>query len=266
MFSINLLIFTLLACIFVQINIIRKYKILNEQNRAYVASVTHDLKSPVYAQINMLNLLLKGNFGQLTPQQYEMIELTKDSSKYMTGLVGNILTDYQCDCNSIHLSKSQFDLIKLVNNICSENQFNAEGKNQKIIFNHNSKNIIVFADKLQISRVITNLISNAITYGFNNTNIYVNLYQKENNLNFSVSNSSNPISQKELKNIFNKFSKTNNSKINKLSTGLGLHISKQIIKMHGGNIYAKSTPDGICSFGFILKATSKITPPLIKEG
>ena len=247
------LILILLACLSVQMILLLKYKFITKHAKSLIACVSHDLKSPVYAQSNIISLLLKGQFGSLNQEQYEMLQLTQNSNRYMENLIGIVLTDVISDAKALKLNITKFDIVKLVNEICLENKINATDKKQNLIFNCNKDEIIVNADRLQIERVITNLLNNAITYGFKNSNIFIDLNQNDQYLNFSISNYSNPIPEHELKNIFNKFSKTNNSRYNKLTSGLGLYISKRIIELHGGTIYAKSTLDGICVFGFRLK-------------
>ena len=247
-----------------QIYLIKQYKALKRDEMSYVASLTHDLKSPARAQINMLNLLLKGQFGQLNPKQYEMLKLTCSSAKYMSNLVGTVLSGYCYGINSAVLHKTEFDLISLINFVIRQNELIISEKGLNIIFNHDECEQIIFADKLQIQRVIENLFSNAVTYGFENTEIIINLNCEEKEVHFSISNKSYYIEPKELKNIFNKFSKTVNSGLNSASTGIGLFTAKRIITMHGGKIYAQCTPDGICTFGFRLKAISNKTELLKK--
>ena len=235
-----------------QVYLIKKYKNLNRDEMSYVASLTHDLKTPARAQINMLNLLLKGQFGELNKKQYEMLKLMCSSAKYMSNLVGNMLSGYRYGLNTIALNKTRFDLVELINAVIKQSELLICEKNMNVIFEHISS-CIVFADRIQVERVIVNLLSNAITYGFENTDIIINLVCEKQNLNFSISNKSYFIPPKELKRIFNKFSKSVNSRLNNASTGLGLYASKRIITMHGGRIYAQSTPHGICTFGFRLE-------------
>jgi len=235
-----------------QMHLIKKYKNLNKDEMSYVATLTHDLKSPARAQINILNLLLNGHFGTLNPKQYEMLKMTCSSAKYMSNLVGSVLTGYKYSSNSIVLSKSCFDLVSLINFVIKQSELLISDKNMNLKFNCDRPVCTIIGDKLQIERVLVNLLSNAITYGFENTDIIINLKHHDGILNFSVTNKSHFIPQKELKNIFNMFSKTVNSKCNITSTGLGLYASKQIITKHGWEIYADSTPDGTCTFGFRL--------------
>ena len=240
--------------IFEYINL-KRYKKLNEKNTSFLAAITHDLKSPAYAQINMLNLLLKGNFGELNPKQYEMIKLTCTSSKYMSQLVGNILTNYEYDAKVLKLKKTIFDLVLLITKICNQNKYLANEKGQNIIFNTTLKQCALYADELQIERAISNLLSNAIKYGFKNTPIEITLSKNYDKIHFGITNQSNQIPPQNLKNIFNKFTKSRKANID--STGLGLYITKKIIEMHHGQIYAHSNTNGQCLFEFVLSANTK---------
>lgn len=247
-----ILVILLLYLLYIQRQALHKYKLMTIKEKSLLAGVTHDLKTPTSAQINMLNLLLKGQFGKLNPEQYEMIKLTCGSSKYVSNLVNTILTGYETETNSLKLNITKFDITQLIEKICTQNKFLLANKEQTIIFNcHNSIN--VFADKLQIERVIYNLLSNAINYGNKKSTIIINLKKEYYGIKFSITNKSKHISTKELKNIFKKFSKTENSLLNNDSHGLGLYVAKNIIDLHHGMVYAKSLPDGTCIFGFRLK-------------
>ncbi len=225
-------------------------KEIETYKQSFVATITHDLKTPTNAQINILNLLLKENFGKLNPEQREMLTLTQNSCKYMSELIAIIMDTYNYDYGGIKLNLEDFDVINLINYQCKSLKLLAKHRRQKIIFNQNFKNLTIHADKLQIKRVIQNLLSNAITYSYQNSKIFVNLHINDNNIEFFVENMSKPIPQSELNTIFDKYKKTKFSYFNKGSNGLGLYLSKQIIEMHQGKVYAKSFKDGKCVFGF----------------
>ncbi len=237
-----------------QMYLIRKYKTQNKNEMSYIATLTHDLKSPASAQLNMLNMILKGQFGELNPKQYEMLKLTRSSAKYMSNLVGTVLSDYKYKLTCTPVKKTSFDIVKVINSILKENELLIEEKELNILFDYPIEGCIINADKLQIERALMNLITNAISYSLENSSILIKLYCEKDQIKFSISNKSRYIIPRELKNIFNKFSKTVNSSANKTSTGLGLYSAKQIITMHKGVMFAKSTPDGICTFGFWIPA------------
>lgn len=250
------MIYVLIVSIFtiiLQLFVILKYRKIVANNKLVVASVTHDLKNPIKAQINMLNLLLKGDFGVLNTKQYEMLSLTSNASNYMFELVNTILSGYECESANFHLNKSEFDIVELVKNVCNDNMPLSRQKGQSVILNYSLQKCFIYADKLQIERVISNLLSNAIAYGTEGSTITINLIKNENLVDFSISNHSFYISRRELKEIFGKFTKTKMGESAKTSSGFGLYVAKKIIDMHNGKIYAKSTKEGICTFGFCLK-------------
>lgn len=226
-----------------------KNEIENNQ-QAFVATVVHDLKTPTNAQISSLNLLKNEAFGKLNSEQQEIIKLTQESCKYMSNLIGTIMEAYKNDLGDINLKKSKFDINELIRIVCKENEILSINKKQTLVYNYQNKPIFIYADKLQIKRVLQNLISNAITYGFDNSKIEIVIKISESIFELYVKNKSEEIPQNELVTVFDKFKKTKYACINNSGTGLGLYLAKQIIERHNGKIYAKSTKDGICTFGF----------------
>ncbi len=231
-----------------------------EKNRyAYFATLIHDLKSPTYAQIRTLKLLLSGAFGSLSKEQTEIIKETLNSENYLAEIVTNILTAYRCESNVLKLNIETLDLAKIINEICDRLRPLSEEKSQKITLSlKGSGGVIINADRLQITRVISNLLSNAIRYGFENSVINIKLKTAAENIELAVENESVPIPQDKLSSLFEKFSNGEMGHYNSASTGLGLYLSKQIIEMHGGKIFAKSTTSGMCTFGFMLPKNIKM--------
>nr|QGT49622.1 hypothetical protein Melaina855_0090 [uncultured Candidatus Melainabacteria bacterium] len=259
---ITLFISGIAICLYIQIlhlsNKIRCEKETEKYKQSFLATIVHDLKTPTNAQINTLNLLKNGTFGQLTTEQYHMVELTHDSCRYMSDLISIIMETYNCDYGNIHLQKTDFDISKLITELCESVKTLAIYNHQQIKFTMN-ESCSIYADKLQIKRVLQNLLSNAITYGFKHSTIEINLQTNKNSIEIFVKNISKQIPQNELETIFDKFKKTKFASFNKTGTGLGLYLSKQIINLHNGKIYARSFADGTCIFGFkIPTSTSKI--------
>lgn len=239
-------------------------KELEKSKESFVATLVHDLKTPTNAQLNALKQLRNGTFGKLSTQQNEMIILTQNSCKYMSELIGTIIETYNYNEGEIHLNKTNFDLITLIDELCYEMHELAKEHNQKLNFVSNNHDFIINADRLQLKRVLLNLISNAITYGFSDTEININIYYYKNYIEITVKNISKQIPENELKTIFDKFKKTTFSHFNKTATGLGLYLSKHVIELHHGKIFAQSFENGTCIFGFMIptKAAQTQTPEL----
>lgn len=240
-------------------------KEIEKSKESFVATLVHDLKTPTNAQLNALKQLRNGVFGKLNSQQDEMITLTHNSCKYMADLIGTIIETYNYDAGEIHLYKTNFDIITLIDELCYEMQELAKNNQQKINFISSNHDFIINADRLQLKRVLLNLISNAITYGFSNTEIDINLHYNKNYIEIAVKNISKPIPENELKTIFDKFKKTTFSHYNKTGTGLGLYLSKHVVELHNGKIFAKSFENGTCIFGFIIPTKVAQTQEIISN-
>ncbi|MBE7706446.1 MAG: HAMP domain-containing histidine kinase [Cyanobacteria bacterium SIG30] len=224
---------------------IEKNKIIEKEKEAFVANITHDLKTPTLAQMTTLNILLKESLGTLNDGQKNLLKQILSSCSYMSDMINTILYTYKYEEGNVVLNLEEFDFKCLVYKICSDYSNLASERGQDIIFNAQG-DIILCADKLQMTRVVTNLIANAINHGAQGKNISVFVEQKNNNLFFIVENEGATISKDKIKIIFDKYVTCRNQKI---GHGLGLYLSKKIIEKHNGNIFAKSE-NGLNSFGF----------------
>lgn len=238
--------------ILVTIKNIDHEKKLQAQKETFVASLTHDLKTPTIAQMNAMKLLMNGSLGDLNNEQKEMVQLALDSNIYMVDMLSTILETYKSESGECELEFEEFDFIRLVSKITDELSNLANAKNQSIALNFELNNPMVSADMLQLKRAIVNLISNAITYGYECTQIEIFIYENDRYICFDVKNKSRYIPQECLKEIFEKYKSKDSGKFNKISTGLGLYLSKKIINDHNGGIHASSLEDGTCTFGFTI--------------
>lgn len=225
-------------------------KILKDKKETFIATLVHDLKNPTFAQIKTLELILNGYYGKLTQPQEKILFQIKESCEYMKDLILTILNTYLYDNGQIQTNPEIMNFSELIIQTINENSLSLKEKEQKITFTKNTQSNEIFADKLQLKRVFINLITNAITYGKHNTEIKINVTESENSINFSIINISNYISEDEITHLFEKFTSSKHFQYKKTGTKLGLYLIKKIINSHNGKIYAKSSPSGICEFGF----------------
>ncbi len=251
--------------IIVMIKNIDNEKAMEARKRNLVSTITHDLKTPTNAQLGAMNILLDESLGKLNNEQKEMIELIKNSNIYMKNMISTILSAYKSEDEANPVTPSVFNFYKLVH-ITAKEIANLSGtKKQNIIIMSNLLNEEIQADKLQIKRAVMNLLGNAITYGFEQTDIVVNITEKDNYIIFNVINRGYHITDEKIKEIFEKYKTNENAKFNKASTGLGLYLSKKIINSHNGEIYAKSDKSNICTFGFKIPRIFEVEESKVKE-
>ncbi|MCQ2738730.1 MAG: HAMP domain-containing histidine kinase [bacterium] len=235
-------------------------KALQVQRETFVASIGHDLKNPTIAQIRSIELLLNGSFGKINNEQRELLSLILDSCRYMNGMLSSLLDTYRTYKGVIKLNFSEFSLLELVQDCVSEMVYVAKDKDIAIKIdtkeNKNSDLYIVVADRVQIRRVIMNLISNGIKYAFGNSDLILKIYIEKSDMCFQFENNSPYINDERKKKIFAQYvSYAEKSKVH--GTGLGLYASKKIIEGHRGEIFVKSFKNNKNIFGFKIPISAK---------
>lgn len=204
----------------------------------FVATLTHDLKVPIIAESNILNFLLNGKFGEISEKQEIALLNMKNSNQELIELVQIILETYKIKETGIKLLKENIMLNGFISDIVKETQPIAKNSGIKINFSE-QRDIKVTADPMQLERVIKNLISNAISHSNTKEKIDITTGEISGFITISVIDYGQGIPPKELKLIFNKYYSAA-KKFRKIGTGLGLYLSQQIVKSHGGEITVNS--------------------------
>lgn len=204
----------------------------------FVATLTHDLKVPIVAESNMLDFLVSGQFGTLSETQLKVLKEMKHSNEELLELVQTLLISYKIDKSEMFFDMQEFDLHDLISEIISENTIIIDKLGIKINLLSKSKTKI-YADRLQIKRVIKNLVSNSIMHSNSSKPIDIKYSKRNGIIKLSVIDYGKGIPATDIPKLFDKFFSTSN-KFRKAGTGLGLYLSKQIVEAHGGKITVKS--------------------------
>lgn len=226
-------------------------KRLQFQKDAFIATLGHDLKNPTVAQIRSLELLLNGAFGELNAEQKEIVEMLLDSCRYMSGMLSSLLATYRDCSGAIALNITEFSLSNLVAECVSEMLYVAKDKDIVIVTKDNFDKDFIYADRVQIKRVVMNLLTNAIKYAYNDTILNLNIDSNNGEASFSFTNKSPYISEEKQKSIYGQYLTFNAGNSN-LGIGLGLYASKKIIEAHNGRMFLSSSTDDTNTFGFTI--------------
>lgn len=222
---------------------------IQKQRETFVASLSHDLKNPTIAQIRALELFLKGDFGKIQPHQREIIEMILDSCKYMNAMLGSLLATYRNEKGTIKLSSEKVSISDLAAECVDEMVYLAKDKDIKINIINKAEIDIVYGDKIQIKRVIINLLSNGIKYAFKNTDLIIKIYNEKEFTCFMFENQSPYIPTDKQQKIFARYISFAQAH-KEFGIGLGLYASKKIVEAHDGTIFVKSFKDDRNIFGF----------------
>ena len=205
----------------------------------FVATLTHDLKVPIVAASNMIDLFLANKFGDISEKQKFALDNMKTSNNSLLELVQILLETYKLKEQGIKLVKEDIKLNPFVEKIVQEMIPIANESKIDIKFTPNADKPVVSADPMQLTRVIKNLISNAIDHSNTQQAIDVEIGKEQGYMTISIIDYGQGIGKDELKMIFNKYYSAA-KKLRKVGTGLGLYLSQQIAQAHGGEIVATS--------------------------
>ena len=221
--------------------ILEKEKQIRVFKEELTATLAHDMKVPVIAELNSLNYLLEGKFGELNNKQSEVITLMKSSNQELKELIENMLEIYKMEQNSIKLDITSNNIFEFIKNTAEEMKPIAYKNHNEIELNLDCiKNEEIKFDTFQIKRVFKNLLQNAINNSHQNESIKITAEKTKGELKIKITNKGVGISKEDLELIFQKYY-SGSSKFRKTGTGLGLYISQQIVLAHNGKIEISSS-------------------------
>ena len=229
-----------------------------KQKETFIATLTHDLKTPVRAEIRAMELLLNNKFGEISQDQRELISEILRSSNYMFSMIDSLLTKYKYENGEISLKKEPINLNELIKTCCSELKIIAEEKNQTISTLFEEAPLIAEVDPSEYKRVISNITINAIKSSPHNSTITIKTSLDKNNFaKIQIIDRGVGISEEKLPYIFDKYV-SYNDKFRAVGTGLGLYISKKIAELHGGKIEVQSKEGDGTTFTLYTPVSAKI--------
>lgn len=237
------------------IALIRDVTLQKENERLkddFIATLTHDLRTPILASLNGLDFALKGTLGNLNKELFELFSVMKRSTEDMLGLVNVLLEVYRYESGKMHLVKTDFNINSLVKECAEELNPLLKENNLKFDFEFEKDDIFINADKSELKRVLYNIMGNAIKHSFENGRIIVKTMTEDKAFCLTVKDFGEGLTKEEISSLFKKFQRGTNKK-RLPSTGLGLYLSRQVIEAHGGEISAKGEPEKGAEFKFVLK-------------
>jgi hypothetical protein len=207
----------------------------------FLATISHELRTPMNAIIGFSQILLRPKFGNLTNQQMDMVERILKNGKKLLVLLNEILDFSHLEAGKLELKPEIFDLSEVVNNTVTEIRSLAEAKNLSLLVKGDLDNKLVFNDAVRLRQILMNLLSNAIKFT-ESGNIFVEIKEiHQNRVTIAVEDTGIGIAPQDFQNIFAAFHQVDQGISRKYpGTGLGLAIVDSLVRMMGGKIYIES--------------------------
>ncbi len=226
---------------------------LNEAKTNFIATVSHELKTPISSIKMSARLLTDLRVGELNTEQQELIRSITDDADRLLKITGELLNMSQVETGNIQLKLQPADPVKIVDQAVQAVLFQAQQKGIRIDSSIAEGLPLIQADVEKTSWVLINFLTNAIKFSPEQSGIEVAAYRRSDMVEFIVRDHGRGIDEKYLPRIFERYFKVPGTH-DRNGTGLGLSISKEFIEAQGGHIWVHSQLGEGSQFGFNLTA------------
>lgn len=221
----------------------------------FVATLTHDLKTPLLGAIQTLKSLQQEQFGKILLEQQQVFEVMTRSQTSTLQMVEMLLDIYRNDAEGLELNLKSLNLVDLITEEISRLTPIAANRRIHLSLQQANSNfrqdLWVKGDALQLQRVLDNLITNGINHAPRGSTVEIQLSAWGGQAIVQVLDRGQGIQPGEANRLFAQFYQGRTERQAK-GSGLGLYLSRQIIEAHGGNIWAENRTDQGAAFGFKL--------------
>lgn len=215
---------------------------LNQEKNEFLGIAAHDLKNPL-AAIRGLAEYIQESISTLTEAEIvENAELIEAASRQMFDLITNLLDVNAIESGNINMQLSRTNLIPIVDSLVKNYAVAAQNKQIKVHFNPINRTCTAYVDRRIASQILDNVISNAIKYSPQNSNVFIRLYSiLDTTIRCEVQDQGAGLSPEDLSKLFGKFTRlTPRPTGGEHSTGLGLFIVKKLVDAMNGKVWCES--------------------------
>jgi len=227
------------------------FKELDFAKTNFIATVSHELKTPIASIKLSLQLLQNGKTGDMNDDQKQLVESIKDDSQRLLKITGELLNLSQLETGNIQLNIEKSNPYAIANYAVEAVKVQADQKQIKLIIDADENLQDVKADSEKTGWVLINYLSNAITYSSEKSTIVIRLKNENDQIVFQVIDTGKGIDSRYKDKVFDKYFQVPGSQ--KSGTGLGLAISKEFIEAQNGIIGVESNLGLGSTFWFSLK-------------
>ncbi|MGB5556059.1 MAG: ATP-binding protein, partial [Flavobacteriaceae bacterium] len=219
-------------------NALQSEQELNELKSRFISMASHEFRTPLSAILSSAILIGKQNEPGKEEKREKYIKQIKSNVRNLTVILNDFLSLSKMEEGKTAVQYEHFDLVLLAKTVIDEIE-TSQKEGQTLVLEHSEPNISVFMDSKLMRHILINLISNAIKYSDENTQIDIGISTEKNRVLLHVADQGMGIPLEEQNNLFERFFRAKNA-TNVQGTGLGLHIVKQYSELMGGKVQFKS--------------------------
>ncbi len=238
-----------------QMETVERLRELDHLKSSFLANMSHELRTPLNAILGFTQVIIEGIDGPLTDMMLSDLELIEKNSQHLLKLINDVLDMAKIEAGRFSLSIEHFDVRELMEDVMISTSSLAQERNLYLTMKSDlQQDFHISADQFRLRQVLLNLIGNAIKFtDEGGVTVYIERTTREEQpfVDVRISDTGIGIPPDKLETIFEAFSQVDTSTTRKVGgTGLGLPISRRLVELHGGHLWAEST--GIPGEGSIL--------------
>ncbi len=213
-----------------------------QQREDFIATLAHDLKTPLIGNSRVIDLLLDGTVGDLQPKQFEIISQLKESTLTQLHQVVKLLEVYRQESGQLPLLFEETNFADILSACLNEMKPFAVSKGIQLNLVNAKDNLFLWADRRALQTVLANLLDNAIKFSHNNSQIDIIESANTHKITIQIQDHGIGMQKEELGQLFQRFWQGITGARYPFRTGLGLYLSKNIISAHDGELTVDSQP------------------------
>ncbi len=215
---------------------------LDRLKSSFLANMSHELRTPLNSILGFADVILEGLDGPLTDNMQTDLGLIYKNGQHLLHLINDVLDMAKIESGKMNLNIEKFNLQETIEEVTSITSTFASEKNLALFIEPDSDHEVeIYADKIRLRQVMINLINNAIKFTEKGS-ISIHVTREVNNVLISVKDTGIGIPMDQLESVFQEFTQVDTTTTRKVGgTGLGLPISRRLIEMHSGRLWAESS-------------------------
>jgi len=220
------------------VDITERYRLM-EMKEQFVTHITHELRTPLVSITGYLDYILKGSLGEVPEKIGQKLQIVRKNALRLSALTNDLLDARRIEAGKFVLFIEPVPIMQVLEDCLKEIEPSVRAKQQTLRANLPNMHLLIEADRVRLTQIIMNILSNASKYTPNNGEIVISTEETGEGVIVRISDTGTGIRKEDLMKIFEPFANVKKS-INARGTGLGLYVTKGLVEAHGGKLWVES--------------------------